>query len=127
MIKKFLKGNIIDIAKPAVIKSVSVRGKKVKLLKCPYCAKTSYSSPGLKRHITRMHKLKDKKSSDISIDENNMKMKDHIFEEAKKVAHLLLEELIDLTDDQEQSINEIEEVTLDEKSDEMDENSANKY
>ena len=56
-----------------------------------------------------------------------MKIKDHIFEEAKKVAHLLLEELIDLSDDQEQSINEIEEVTLDEKLDEMHENSAKKY
>ena len=30
--------------------------KKPDVLKCPYCDKTSYSSPGLKCHITKMHK-----------------------------------------------------------------------
>ena len=34
---------------------VSARGKEVKPLKCPHCDKTSFSSPGLKGHITKMH------------------------------------------------------------------------
>ena len=38
-----------------IVNSVSVKGKKIELLKCPYCDKTSYSSPGLKGHVTKMH------------------------------------------------------------------------
>ena len=37
------------------INSVSVKGREIKLLKCPHCEKTSYSSKGLKGHITKMH------------------------------------------------------------------------
>ena len=37
------------------INSVSVKGKEMKLMKCPHCEKTSYSSKGLKGHITKMH------------------------------------------------------------------------
>ena len=37
------------------INSVSVKGKEIKLMKCPHCEKTSYFSKGLKGHITKMH------------------------------------------------------------------------
>ena len=38
-------------------KSVSRKGKRVTLLKCPHCDVTSYSSPGLKGHITKKHTI----------------------------------------------------------------------
>ena len=62
LIEMFLHGkmNYIQENKPIVMKSVSVRGKKLRLIKCPYCIKTSYSNRGLKSHITKMHQ--DKKS-----------------------------------------------------------------
>ena len=43
-------------------KSVTVKGNKVQLHKCPHCDKTSYSIPGLKGHVTKMHHGKVKKT-----------------------------------------------------------------
>ena len=37
-----------------------VKEKAFDVFECPYCDKTSYSSPGLKCHITKMHKDVDK-------------------------------------------------------------------
>ena len=34
---------------------VTVRGKELKILKCPHCEKTSHSASGLKGHVTKMH------------------------------------------------------------------------
>ena len=55
LMHKFLKDeeNAITVKQPFVKRAVSVKGKKV--IKCPLCDKTSYSAPGLKVHITRMH------------------------------------------------------------------------
>ena len=41
--------------KVSIKKSVSTKSKKQKILKCPFCDVTSYSSPGLKGHITKKH------------------------------------------------------------------------
>ena len=40
---------------PILKKSVSVRGKRKSLFKCPHCDVTSHSSPGIKGHITKKH------------------------------------------------------------------------
>ena len=53
--------------------------KKPDVLKCPYCDKTSYSSPGLKCHITKMHKdvkqVTESKQKEV-IDDNIEKLLD---------------------------------------------------
>ena len=51
LVRKYLLGDdsSITLDENSDVKlSVSVRGKKVKLIKCPHCEKTSYSGPGLK-------------------------------------------------------------------------------
>ena len=65
------------------------------LLKCQYCEKTSYSSPGLKGRITKMHQenMKNKEYK-----ENKTPRKTHIIEEANKVVNLLLNEIIEISD-----------------------------
>ena len=52
--KKILSQNKLIETSP-MKKSVSRKGKRVILLKCPHCDVTSYSSPGLKGHITKKH------------------------------------------------------------------------
>ena len=51
--KKKLDEN--DLMDSILQKSVSVKGKRVPLFKCPHCEVTSHSSPGLKGHITKKH------------------------------------------------------------------------
>ena len=67
-----------------IVNSLSVKGKKIKLLKCPHCDKTSYSSPGLKGHVTKMHQKKSKDLEKISINVNTV--------EGKKGETITLEE-----------------------------------
>ena len=59
LIQRFLEGDGSHNSgdESALEKSVSVRGKEEKLVKSPFCDKTSYSAPGLKCHITKKHKL----------------------------------------------------------------------
>ena len=122
LIIRFLEGdNVPDIV---VKPSVSVRGKMVKLLKCPKCDKTSYSAPGLKGHITKMH---NDKADAKHLHKNSILNSDHIKEEASKVVDLLIKEAIVIHDDKEESIDDIEEVTLDETCEEAEETSLKKY
>ena len=94
---------------------VSVRGKAVKLLKCPKCDKTSYSSPGLKSHITKMHP-KSKQPGEIR---NKSDTKDDKIKiEADKIVDLLLNEIIEIIEinDDEECLDDI---TLEEVSSSM--------
>ena len=94
---------------------VSVRGKAVKLLKCSKCDKTSYSSPGLKGHITKMHP-KSKQPGEIR---NKSDTKDDkIKMEADKIVDLLLNEIIEIIEinDDEECLDDI---TLEEVSSSM--------
>ena len=101
---------------------MSVCGKEVKLVKCPFCEKTSYSAPGLKCHITKKHKLIkmttaskiDKKRKAARKEDNIETENAHIYEQANKIVDLLLDEVVDLTNDGEEFIEEIEERKLDE-------------
>ena len=118
--------------KPNDEKVASVCGKKVKSIKCPYCEKTSYSAPGLKGHITKMHKVNKKTQYNEKRKRNQdtvekLNENDHIYDEANKVINLLLEEVIDLTEEKDESIKDEREVTLDETICEVDENSSKKY
>ena len=74
-----------------------MRGKEIKILKCPHCEKTSHSASGLKGHITKMHL--DIKHSVVEIDDPVSK-EDELGSEAKKVVNLLLKEIIEITDNE---------------------------
>ena len=117
LIKKFFSnGTEGEGEKPPVKQSVSVRGKEIKLLKCPNCEKTSYSLPGLKGHITKMHNQEVYKkplegNKRKKVQENQ---EDHILKEANKVVNLLLDDVIEIIDEKEESIDDVEEFTLDE-------------
>ena len=118
LIEMFLLGkmNYFPENKPIVMKSVSVRGKKLRLLKCPYCIKTSYSGRGLKSHITKMHKdnnlveTETVKSSGI---ENSFE--EIIADGANKVIENLIENFDDITENEDEMIQDItlEEVCID--------------
>ena len=88
------------------------------LFRCPHCDKTSYSSPGLKGHITKMHK-EIKENPDRMMKEGNLintesdiktPKKDDLYKEANKVVNLLLTEIIEISDD-EDTLEEICDVT----------------
>ena len=123
LIQMFLVGklNYIKENRPIIMKSISVRGKKIRLIKCPYCDKTSYSSPGLKSHITKMHKdcqsLKSKCGTENSSTENNFE--ETIAAGANRVIKNLLEEM----DENEEEM--IQDVTLEEVC--IDINTPKKY
>ena len=109
-------------SQPVPVKhSVSVRGKEVKLMKCQYCDKTSYSAPGLKGHTTKMHssdmnkeKLCDNGNERNKAQGNEIEDSDHIMKEADKVVNILLNNVIEIDDEKEELIDEIELVILDE-------------
>ena len=106
LLKQFLAGEIVGKKTPGTEPSVSVRGKKIELLKCPHCEKTSYSAPGLKGHVTKMHSSetnKRKRGEVKVIQDNNGKPNidqvenaDHIFEEATKVVNIILNDVIEV-------------------------------
>ena len=86
-----------------VKRTISVGGKEMRLVKCPHCDKTSYSVPGLKGHITKMHKSDeaiktDKRAIKVRINNGSYKEEGHIFNEANKVIDLLMDDVIDLSD-----------------------------
>ena len=121
LIEMFLLGkmNYINENKPIVMKSVSVRGKKVRLIKCPFCTKTSYSSRGLKTHITKMHKDQKNIKTDIQISSESKSIEKNfeeiIVEGADKVIKNLLEEIDDIKDNEEEMIEDetLEEICID--------------
>ena len=85
-------------------KSVSRKGKRVILLKCPYCDVTSYSSPGLKGHITKKHTQLPKMKKDVKnhkasqkrkFDSNDTLQKNEVLD----VVDYLLSEVIEISDD----------------------------
>jgi hypothetical protein len=90
IIKLLEDENCVQPSKNMAIKrNISVRGKEVKLVKCP---------------ITDDKVEKKKKAEEV----------DHIFDEAKKVVNLLLNDIIDLTGEKDDSIEEVDDITLDE-------------
>ena len=108
LIDKFLESD--DIVQSLNSKSfVSVAGKEVKIEKCPFCEKTSYSNSGLKSHITKMHKKEGTRKRQLSESDS---VGDHIFAEANKVVGLLVDNMVG--DENEESIEDSKEVTLDE-------------
>ena len=116
LIIKFLEEEETDFIEhtPAGKQSVSVRGKEVKLVKCPHCDKTSYSAPGLKCHITKMHKNIEMLPGKPTLQKklNNMSaVNHHIYEEANKVVDHLIENVIEITSDEEESLEDVEIVT----------------
>ena len=132
MIHKLLKNEEIDIQ--SADKAVSVKKKKVSFVECPFCDKTSHSGPGLKGHITKMHKSKTMTPSDkiqeeikVQTEENFRANLDHISEEAKKVVDLLVDEMVDITSKNKHNDVEIEEVTLDETCGDVDDEALKKY
>jgi hypothetical protein len=74
---------------------VSVSSKGVKPFKSQFCDKTSYSKPGLKGHITKMHP--ESKQNDR---EETITIDDEIKKEATKVVELLLDEIIEMHDEE---------------------------
>ena len=114
----------------------SARGKDVNLLKCPQCEKTSYSVPGLKGHVTKMHKndtnkrkragnqISGKEVEKQKIQINKHEQEDRVSQEANKVVDLLINDVFDNIDEKEEMI---EEVTLDETCADLDDNDEKKY
>ena len=68
--------------------------KGVKVFKCQFCDKTSYSNPGLKGHITKKHP-KSKQNGR----EETITFDDDIKKEATKVVDLILDEIIEIHDE----------------------------
>ena len=151
IIKPMINGFLVDENKNITNQkgdiSVSDSGEdKTDLFKCPHCEKTSYSSPGLKGHITKMHQeksgengiLKEKAKDEDLYDQKDIIVKnknrgdnkksdhDEIKEEADKVMNLLLKKVIEISDDNEPDEN-IEEVTIEEICDNKDEPMEKKY
>ena len=122
LIHRFLEGTENKSTEQKPVNSVLVRGKEVKLVKCPFCDKTSYSAPGMKKHITKMHKDievihsleinnhdgEEKKEKDLKRKPND------IFDEANKVIDLLNDDVVDIDDDNEELFEEVQEPALDE-------------
>ena len=73
------------------VNSVSVKGKQIRLLKCPYCDKTLFSSPGLKDHITKKHRNSQQNKKELGKEENPII--DLSQEEAKEQGNILIREL----------------------------------
>ena len=105
--KKKLSGSIDN---PLLQKSVSVRGKRIILYKCPHCDVTSHSSPGLKGHITKKHtgekKMKIGAKSDEAVLNKKHKLNEtdlHVVgdentSEANQVINLLLNYIVEIVD-----------------------------
>ena len=91
--------------------SVTVKGKRVNLYKCRHCEKTSHSLPGLKGHVTKKHTQvsKNKRSKnpvDIEILESpDQKHNLHILKEAEKVVSHLINDMIDVVDETDVTLN----------------------
>jgi hypothetical protein len=100
--------------------SLSVRGEEIKPFKCEYCDKTSYSSPGLKSHVTKMHP--ESKLNIVKKKQPEGQEKE-IHKEAKKVVNLILKEIIEISDDDES----IDDITLEEKNDLETDDAGKKY
>ena len=123
LIQMFLLGklNYFKETRPIIMKSVSVRGKKVRLMKCPYCDKTSYSNPGLKIHITKMHK--DYKSYPTQIETDNSSKGNNFEDIIAEGANEVIKNLLEKIDDHEEEM--IQDVTLEEVC--IDTNTPKKY
>ena len=92
-----------EVKQPANVKSVSVKGKQIKVIKCPYCEKTSHSSPGLKIHITKMHQnIRAKESF----------KEDEIGKEANKIINLLQENNLDTENIENVETNSLEDCLM---------------
>ena len=100
--------------------SVTVKGRKVNLYKCPHCEKTSKSMPG---HITKMHQGKHLNGT---IKGNAKRRRDSVTpleyhekivqQEAKKIVDHLLDNVIIISDEEcEETEAENEDLTLEEK------------
>ena len=83
--------------------------------------KTSYSSPGLKGHITKMHSKAKQIIENMEV--INHSMESEINVEAKKVVDLILNEIIEIDDNEES----LEDITLEERCDTESGNSDKKY
>ena len=100
------------------------------LNKCTHCDKTSYSIPGLKGHITKMHRetLKTVEGFNV-IDELNVPKEEHailISQEANKVVNELLNDIIYINDD-EGNATESDEASLEELADNKSDKVEMKY
>ena len=87
------------ILNPPLKKSVSIKGKRTTLLKCPHCDVTSHSSPGLKGHITKKHTKLQKTKNEPKISKAGQKNKSNLNETLEKnevldVVDYLLSEVI---------------------------------
>ena len=77
-------------AKMAIKKSVSLKVKKQKILKCPFCDVTSHSAPGLKGHVTKKH-LNVGNNYTISVLDTDEK-------DSSGLVNSLLQEVIEIVD-----------------------------
>ena len=113
--------------------AITVKGEKVNLQKCPHCEETSYSMPGLKGHITKMHHGVVKKTEIVKPENEVKKLCDKtttehdifISKEAEKIVTHLLEGVVCVSDDV-GDITENEEITLEENTGEKTGNYINK-
>ena len=78
--------------------------KKDDLLKCPFCDKTSTSSPGMKGHITKMHQGKED-PKDKSNQGETKGDKEEILTEANKVIDIILKEIIEISENEKEEEN----------------------
>ena len=64
--------------------------------KCTFCDKTAKTANGLKGHITKMHRNNVSRTEEVT---NNISYTNEIEDEATKIAHILLNEIVDNTED----------------------------
>ena len=111
---KFLTGDSKMVFNPKP--TVTVGGKKLNIYKCPHCDKTSYSVPGLKCHVTKMHHEIAKDNGKTNQNESTNEHEQLITNGANKVIRHLIKDILNLNEDVIDN-TEIEEVTLDESVD----------
>ena len=97
--------------------------KKDDLLRCPFCDKTSTSSPGMKGHITKMHKVQkfDKHSDNKDISKVILNDNKEVFD----VIENLLNDVIVISDDE--GSEKESSFTLDEKGECFDRKDEKEY
>ena len=96
--KKTLNGS-----KDPLKRSISTKGKRITLFKCPHCDVTSHSSPGLKGHITKKHtQFKQTKTDARGLNSVRNTLKETVKKnEVLDLVDYLLSEFIEISDDDE--------------------------
>ena len=122
MMKRIVSGDLqfVEKGSSSVKKTISLKGRKSNSFKCPFCDVTSYSSPGLKGHITKKNNenQKQKENKTVVVLKTTTPVKRNISEEAMDVVDYLLNEVIEISDE-EGPANLSKKISLEELSEEI--------